>query len=181
MGVSYKIHADGSIDKYKACLVAQGFTQIPGLDYSATFSPVVKASTVRIILSLAVLYKWSLHQLDVKNAFLNGDLFDTVYMEQPPGFLDSRFPNHVCRLKKALYGLKQAPRAWFQRLISFLISIRFTCSRADPSLFVFKKDNILLNLLVYVDDIILTGNDASLICNFIVRLNKELSIIDLGK
>ena len=175
-----KFHADGTIDRFKARLVAQGFTQVPGLDYSATFSPVVKASTVRVVLSLAVLHKWPLHQLDVKNAFLNGNLTDTVFMEQPPGFVDSKFPNHVCRLKKALYGLKQAPRAWFQRLSAFLISIGFSCSRADTSLFVFKKDACILYLLVYVDDIILTGNNVATIRNFITKLNKEFSITDLG-
>ncbi|GKG27421.1 retrovirus-related pol polyprotein from transposon TNT 1-94, partial [Tanacetum coccineum] len=90
-----KFLADGTIDKFKARLVAQGFTQVPGLDYSSTFSSVVKASTVRIILSLAVLNKWPLHQLDVKNAFLNGNLSDIVYMEQPPGFFDSRLITFV--------------------------------------------------------------------------------------
>ncbi|XP_071687138.1 uncharacterized mitochondrial protein AtMg00810-like [Rutidosis leptorrhynchoides] len=102
-------------------------------------------------------------------------------MEQPPGFVSTRFPNHVCRLKKALYGLKQAPRAWFQRLSSFLVSLGFTCSRADTSLFVFKKDSNILYLIFYVDDIILTGNNASMVRDFITRLNKEFLITDLGK
>ncbi|GKB85873.1 retrovirus-related pol polyprotein from transposon RE1 [Tanacetum coccineum] len=176
-----KYHSDGSVDRLKARLVAQGFTQIPGLDYSHTFSPVVKAATVRIILALAVINKWPLHQLDVKNAFLNGHLSDIVFMEQPPGFVDSRYPNHVCSLNKALYGLKQAPRAWFQRLSDFLIHLGFTCSKADPSLFIFRRDSYMLYLLVYVDDIILTGNDHSMIRRFIARLNTEFAIKDLGR
>lgn len=109
-----KYLSDGFVDRQKARLVALGFTQIPGFDFSHTFSPVVKASTVRVVLSLAVTRNWSLHQLDVKNAFLNGVLSKPVYMEQPLGYTDPHFPRHVCRLKKALYDLKQAPRAWFQ-------------------------------------------------------------------
>ncbi|XP_057432842.1 uncharacterized mitochondrial protein AtMg00810-like [Lotus japonicus] len=102
-------------------------------------------------------------------------------MQQPPGFVDPRFPTHVCRLNKALYGLKQAPRAWFQRLSSFLTSNGFMCSRADPSLFFFYKGRITLYLLVYVDDIILTGSDTSLLTQFIARLNAEFAIKYLGK
>ncbi|KAJ9552360.1 hypothetical protein OSB04_016405 [Centaurea solstitialis] len=143
--------------------------------------PVVKASTVRIVLSLAVLNNWPLRQLDVKNAFLHGHLNETVFMEQPPGFVDSQYPNHVCRLKKALYGLKQAPRAWFQRLSSFLTQLGFTCSRADTSLFVFRRNSCILYLLVYVDDIILTGNNNDFIAQFVSRLHKEFAIKDLGK
>ena len=160
--------------------MAQGYTQISGLNYSHTFSLVVKAATVRIVLSLAVLNSWKLHQLDVKNAFLNGNLDETVCMEQPPGFVDSQFPNHVCKLSKALYGLKQAPRAWFQRLSTFLLSYGFSCSRADTSLFVFTNVSCIMYLLVYVDDLILTGNDETAIANFISRLNHEFSIKDLG-
>ncbi|XP_071728750.1 uncharacterized mitochondrial protein AtMg00810-like [Rutidosis leptorrhynchoides] len=101
-------------------------------------------------------------------------------MEQPPGFIDQRFPSHVCRLKKALYGLKQAPRAWFQRLSNFLIQLGFSCSRADPSLFVYKKGSCLIYLLVYVEDLIITGNHSSTIRKFISHLNEEFFIKDLG-
>ncbi|KAJ9544175.1 hypothetical protein OSB04_023882 [Centaurea solstitialis] len=176
-----KFRADGSIERHKARLVAQGFSQIPGIDFSYTFSPVGKASTIRVVLSLAVVNTWTLHQLDVNNAFLHGKLTDTVFMQQPPGFVDPKFPDHVCRLNKAIYGLKQAPRAWFHRLHSFLIKDGFTCSRADPSLFVFKQDTCLLYLLVYVDDLILTGNDSNAIRSFITRLHTEFRIKDLGR
>ena len=135
---------DGSIELLKARLVAKGYTQVPGLNYTDTFSPVIKATTVRVVLSLAVTNKWSRCQLDVKNAFLNGHLTEHVYMEQPPGYIDPRFPNHVCQLKKALYGLKQASRAWFQRFSSFLIQLGFYCSRADTSLFAFHRQSNII-------------------------------------
>uniref|UniRef100_A0A251RWD9 Putative zinc finger, CCHC-type n=1 Tax=Helianthus annuus TaxID=4232 RepID=A0A251RWD9_HELAN len=176
-----KFKADGSVERYKARLVAQGFTQVPGLDYSHTFSPVVKAATVRTVLSLAVINGWMLHQLDVNNAFLHGNLTENVYMEQPKGFVDTQFPSYVCKLNKAIYGLKQAPRAWFHRLSLFLTNNGFSCSRADPSLFIFKRDSCVMYLLVYVDDLILTGNQNSIMTSFISRLNKEFAIKDLGK
>lgn len=141
----------------------------------------MKASAVHIVLSLAIMHKWPLHQLDVNNSFHNGQLTDTVFMEQPPCFFDQRCPNHVFHLKKVLYGLKQAPRAWFQRLSSFLISLGFLCSRADTSFFVFKRDSKILYLLVYVDDMILTGNQPSPICTFISKLNVKFAIKDLGE
>ncbi|KAI3694073.1 hypothetical protein L1987_77032 [Smallanthus sonchifolius] len=175
-----KYKSNGSIDRYKARLVAQGFTQIPGLDFTHTFSPVVKSSTIRVVLSLATINNWTLRQLDVNNAFLNGHLTETIFMEQPPGFEDSHRPNHVCKLNRALYGLKQAPRAWFQRLSSFLLNRGFHNSRADTSLFIYNHQGILIYLLVYVDDIIITGNNENFINNFTSCLNKEFKIKDLG-
>ncbi|RVW74918.1 Retrovirus-related Pol polyprotein from transposon TNT 1-94 [Vitis vinifera] len=111
--VKYK--ADGNVDRYKARLVAKGFTQSYGIDYQETFAPVAKLNTVRVLLSLAANLDWSLHQLDVKNAFLNGDLEEEVYMDIPAGLETTSNFNKVCRLRKSLYGLKQSPKAWFER------------------------------------------------------------------
>nr|GEX78721.1 ribonuclease H-like domain-containing protein [Tanacetum cinerariifolium] len=116
----HKFHADGTLSRYEARLVANGSSQQLGVDFDETFSPVVKPGTIRTVLSLDVSRQWPIHQLDVKNAFLNGDLSKNVYIHQPPGFVDSRYPHHVCLLQRSLYGLKQAPRAWFQRFADLL-------------------------------------------------------------
>jgi hypothetical protein len=132
-----KRRADGTIDRYKARLVAKGFKQRYGIDYEDTFSPVVKAATIRTVLAISVSKGWSLRQLDVKNAFLHGVLEEEVYMKQPLGFENPNVPDYVCKLDKALYGLKQAPRAWYSRLSSKLHSLGFLPSKADTSLFMF--------------------------------------------
>jgi histone deacetylase 1/2 len=139
----HKLHADGSLDRYKARWVLRGFTQRPGLDYDETFSPVVKPATIRVILSLDLAQDWPIHQLDVKNAFLHGTLEETVYCVQPTGFVDPSRPGMVCRLNKSLYGLKQAPRAWHHRFASHLASLGFTETKSDSSLFTYRRVLIL--------------------------------------
>nr|GEW82046.1 ribonuclease H-like domain-containing protein [Tanacetum cinerariifolium] len=123
----------------RARLVANGSSQQLGIDCDETFSPVVKPATIRIVLSLAVSRKWPIHHLDVKNAFLNGDLSKTVYMHQPPGFVDLRYPHHVCLLQKSLYGLKQEPLAWFLRFAGYATHVGFYHSRCDSSLFILHQ------------------------------------------
>lgn len=161
-------------------MVARGFSQEYGVDYDETFSPVVRHTTVRLILGLAAHYNWTLHQLDVKNAFLHGYLNEEVYMTQPGGFKDPNHPHLVCKLHKSLYGLKQAPRAWNERFTNFLPSIGFVSSHADPSLFVKASGKSKIYLLLYVDDIIITGNSDILITEVKDALQHEFDMKDLG-
>jgi histone deacetylase 1/2 len=175
-----KRKADGTIDRYKARLVAKGFKKRYGIDYEDTFSPVVKAATIRLVLAISVSRGWSLRQLDVKNAFLHGVLEEEVYMKQPPGYEKSNAPHHVCRLDKSLYGLKQTPRAWFAKLSSKLQELRFLASKAGTSLFILNKSGIIIFVLVYVDDIIFTSSSNKAIASLLQDLSSSFALKDLG-
>lgn len=171
--------ADGSIEKYKARFVARGFSQKEGIDYEETFAPVAMYTSIRAVLAIAAIKKWKLHQMDVKTAFLNGVVEEEVYLEQPLGFKTRDRQTHVCKLKKALYGLKQAPRTWYGRIDIFLTSLGFTKSKADSNLYFKVSNNGIVILLLYVDDLFLTG-DEDLISESKRELFAEFEMKDLG-
>ena len=139
-----KIDEEGNVIHNKAQLVAQGYSQMEGVDYDEAFAPVACMESIKILLALACHLKFKLYQMDVKIAFLNGLLKEDVYVAQPKGFIDPHFPNHVLYLKKALYGLKHALRAWYVQLAQYLVSHGFTRGKADQTLFIKTEDGELI-------------------------------------
>ncbi|GLT59369.1 hypothetical protein SLA2020_321900 [Shorea laevis] len=172
---------DEQVECYKARLVAKGFHQKLGSDYFETFSPVIKLTTIQTILSITVSRGWKIHQLDINNAFLYGKIDDQLFLQQPVGFIYPNLPHHVCWLHKSLYRLKQAPRMWFRELKDFLVSHGFTNSRSDSSLFIFHHDANWLYVLVYVDDILITGSSPKAINNLITAMGSKFSWKNLGQ
>ena len=165
--------------RFKARLVAKGFTQRKGIDYTEIFSPVVKFKTIRMMLAIVVQYDLELEQLDVKTAFLHGDLDETIYMEQPAGYINKHYPDHVCLMKKSLYGLKQSPRQWYKKFDNFVTGIGFIRSEYDNCLY-FVLSDFPVYLLLYVDDILLISKSKSKITELKSMLNTNFDMKDLG-
>ena len=177
-----KYLADGFVDRYKAHLVAKGFTQILGKDFGATFAPVAKLTSVLLLMSLAASHSWILHQLDVKNAFLHGNLLETIYMDPPPGFqAEGEYAGKVCRIRKSFYGLKQSSKAWFSHFNEVILSMEFVHCHYDHTCFIHpRSDGRCIILLVYMDDIILIGVDTPGITYVKERLGKNFDVKDLS-
>ncbi len=178
----FKLKKDalGNIERYKARLVAKGFMQREGIDYNEVFAPVSKHTTLRTLLALAAAEDMEVHQLDIKTAFLNGELEETIYMSQPEGYAEGGH-NTVCHLHKSLYGLKQAPRAWNTRLKQELEDMGFTASEADPGLFTAQFKHGTVYVLVYVDDILVAGKNMADIQSVKDMLTKAFKVRDLGE
>ena len=149
-----KTDEDGEIIRNKSRLVAQGYTQVEGVDFDESFAHMARLESIRILMSIAYTMNFKLYQMDVKYAFLNGYLNEEVFVEQPKGFEDPHFLDHVLRLKKSLYGLKQAPRAWYDRLTHYLLDRGFKRGYADRTMIVKNDENYFLVAQVYVDDIV---------------------------
>ena len=176
-----KLNANGSINKHKARLVVKGYAQMFGVDFSETFAPVARLDTIRLVLALAAQKGWKVFQLDVKSAFLNGYLQEEIYVEQPEGFSIKGHEDKVYLLKKALYGLKQAPRAWYSRIDDYLLSLGFTKSLSESTLYVQHLNAEILIVSLYVDDLLVTGSNATFIGEFKQNMMKVFEMTDCGE
>eukprot|EP00253_Pinus_taeda_P030808 PITA_30808 len=175
-----KSNAEGKIERHKARLVVKGYKQQYGRDYEETFALVPRMETVRAVLSIAAQNKWKVYQMDVKSAFLNGVLKEEIYVEQPLGYEKKGEEHKVCKLKKAFYGLKQAPRAWYSRIDSYLLDNEFDKCEGEPTIYIKEKDGKILIVVLYVDDVIFTGNNDHLIKNFKSVMKEEFEMTDMG-
>lgn len=176
-----KLNENGNVEKFKARLVAKGYAQRHGVDYTEVFAPVARLDTIRTILAIAAEYSWAVFQLDVKSAFLHGELKEEVFVQQPEGFIKKGEEDKVYKLKKALYGLKQAPRAWYSKIEAYFVRENFERCPSEHTLFTKKNGGKMLIVSLYVDDLIFTGNDRSMCDEFKNSMMSEFDMTDLGK
>lgn len=176
-----KTDMDGNLHTFKARLVAKGYTQTQGIDYEETFSPVVNIKSLRILIAIAAYYDYEIWQMDVKTAFLNGHLLEDLYMDQPEGFVNQKYPNKVCKLRRSIYGLKQASRTWNHRFNEEIKRFGFIKNQDEPCVFKKASGSPITFLVLYVDDILLFGNDIASLKETKAYLEKCFSMKDLGE
>ncbi|BBH06862.1 transposable element gene [Prunus dulcis] len=176
-----KLKPDGSIDKYKARLVAKGFTQKKGIDYFDTYSPVSRITTIRTLIALASVHNLVIHQMDVKTAFLNGDLDEEIYMEQPEGFIVKGQEHKVCKLVKSLYGLKQAPKQWHEKFDKVILDYDFKFNGHDKCVYYKENNGEHVILCLYVDDILIFGTNLEIVNDVKSYLSRNFDMKDMGE
>ena len=178
----YKVKkdAEGNLVKHKARLVAKGYVQEQGVDFEEVFAPVTRMESVRLVIALAAQESWRLHHMDVKSAFLNGELKEEVYVKQPPGYIKKGEEHKVLKLHKALYGLCQAPRAWNIKLDRTLVSLGFEKSPLEHAMYKRGKGKDRLLVRIYVDDLLITGADEEEIAKFKLQMKELFKMSDLG-
>jgi len=172
---------EGNVIRNKARLVVKGYCQEEGIDYEETFAPVARLESVRIFLAYAAHKNFDVYQMDVKCAFLNGELEETVYIEQPAGFVNPKYPDHCYVLDKAVYGLKQAPRAWYETLTKFVKQSKFKQGSVDSTFFRKKEGNHLMIVQIYVDDIIFGSTHLTLTDQFRTLMETKFEMSSMGK
>jgi hypothetical protein len=176
-----KLGKDGEVVKNKARLVAQGYSQVEGLDFGETFAPIAHLEAIRILLAFATSKGFKLYQMDVKSAFQNGVMQEEVYVRQPPSFESPKYPERVYKLSKALYGLKQVPRAWYARLKSFLLEHGYVMGSVNKTHFTLNRGTNFLLVQIYVDDIIFGGSSHTLVSRFQEMMESEFQMSMMGE
>ena len=168
------------MDKHKARLVAKGYTKQHGVDYTEVFAPVARMETIRLVVALSAQRRWAIYQLDVKSAFLHGELHEEVFVEQPCGYVQKGNEQKVYKLKKVFYGLKQAPRAWYSRIEAYFLKEGFEKCDYEHTLFIkTNKEGKVLIVSLYVDDLIFTGNDELMFIEFKHSMKHEFDMTTL--
>ena len=176
-----KLKVDGSVEKYKARLVAKGFRQKENIDFFDTYSPVTRITSIRVLFAIAAIHDFIIHQMDVKTAFLNGDLEEEIYMDQPEGFVVPGQEHKVCKLENSLYGLKQAPKQWHDKFDSLIISHGFRINESDKCVYYKFIDNICTIICLYVDDLLIFGSHIDAVNKVINLFRQNFDMKDLGE